>query len=280
MTLKVVAYRRSLYRTVWRFVRTQPYVHHHLEWRPVEVWLRDPQQYTLLAYQDETLVGVLSLAPPYENTAWLRLIALSQLDRIEVIAELFRRLFSYAQQYGLVQLAILDPSPWLKQVLSLVEFMVLVDIVHLRRPADLISPYQNDISWRICKVRRRDLPTIEKIDHGAFEPLWWMSLADFQEGFYYAGYFQAAYHGKEAIGYAYANQYPDSVHLVRLATQPTWRGRGVASSLLHDLIAFYPQLPITVNTQITNPSSLRLYERFGFVDENWRTEVWHYLLTD
>ena len=73
------------------------------------------------------------------------------------------------------------------------------------------------------------------------------------------------------IGRLWIDEWRDQIRLVDIAFLPEWRGVGVGSRLLHDVLARGDKAgkPVTIHVEAFNPA-LRLYKRLGFeqVDTN------------
>jgi ribosomal protein S18 acetylase RimI-like enzyme len=81
----------------------------------------------------------------------------------------------------------------------------------------------------------------------------------------------------EIVGYQLATHYYDEAHLARLAVLPQHQGQGVGAALIYDLIERFSRrgiYSITVNTQLTNIHSQRLYHRLGFERTGYDLPVW------
>ena len=66
-------------------------------------------------------------------------------------------------------------------------------------------------------------------------------------------------------GRLYVHHRPDEIRLVDITFLPEFRGSGLGSSLLRDLLAEGEDAgkPVTIHVEIYNPA-MRLYERLGF----------------
>lgn len=77
--------------------------------------------------------------------------------------------------------------------------------------------------------------------------------------------------GGRPIGRLWVDEWSDQIRLVDVALMPEWRGTGVGTRLLRDLLdrATKTGKPVTIHVEAYNPA-LRLYERLGFqkVDTN------------
>lgn len=68
------------------------------------------------------------------------------------------------------------------------------------------------------------------------------------------------------IGRLWIDEWRDQLRLVDIALMPEWRGSGIGSMLLDDVLARGAKAgkPVTIHVESYNPA-LRLYERLGFV---------------
>ncbi|CAN5376720.1 GNAT family N-acetyltransferase [soil metagenome] len=59
----------------------------------------------------------------------------------------------------------------------------------------------------------------------------------------------------------------DAIHLIDIAITPPWRGRGVGTTVIRDLMneAAAAALPLVLQTARDNLAAQQLYERLGFV---------------
>lgn len=73
--------------------------------------------------------------------------------------------------------------------------------------------------------------------------------------------------GGEQIGRLYVERRKDEIRLIDLALLPDFRGRGIGSKILRDLIAEAEKanLPLRFHVEYFNPAR-RLYERLGFTE--------------
>jgi ribosomal protein S18 acetylase RimI-like enzyme len=72
--------------------------------------------------------------------------------------------------------------------------------------------------------------------------------------------------GVQPVGALWADEGSDGIHLLDIAVLPDWRGQGIGTRCLQDLLsaAARRNLPVTLQVAFENPAR-RLYERLGFV---------------
>lgn len=77
--------------------------------------------------------------------------------------------------------------------------------------------------------------------------------------------------GRQPIGRLWIDEWKDQLRLVDIALMPEWRGRGIGTRLLRDVLArgAASGKAVTIHVEAFNPA-LHLYERLGFrhVDTN------------
>ncbi len=71
--------------------------------------------------------------------------------------------------------------------------------------------------------------------------------------------------GETPVGRIYTDRRPDEIRLIDIALLPDYRGRGLGTALLEELIAEASKAgkPLRIHVEKFNPA-LRLYERLGF----------------
>jgi ribosomal protein S18 acetylase RimI-like enzyme len=273
LTFSITSYTLDDFQHVLQFISRQQRTQYHLDWQPANIWLRNPNQHTLLAYQQDQLMGVMALSAPNNGIVWIRLVSLSDSAPVEV----FHSLADYARQElssaGYRQIGLLEMHQWLYHTLTESSFRPLDDIVHLYR--DAIPLQKSFIPLDIHPVTQHDLKLIEAIDHAAFHPMWQIRLEELEIALESSRDFSMVLHRGRPIAYQISTEYADSLHLTRLATLPDYQGQGIATRLVKTLIQEYPYRYMTVNTQASNVASRLVYERLGFRLKRMLTPVWH-----
>ena len=81
----------------------------------------------------------------------------------------------------------------------------------------------------------------------------------------------------EVAGYQISTRHRVAGHLARLAVLPNRQGNRIGSMLLHNLLNKFDARGIksvTVNTQVSNTSSQKLYTHYGFEHNGFDLAVW------
>jgi GNAT superfamily N-acetyltransferase len=81
----------------------------------------------------------------------------------------------------------------------------------------------------------------------------------------------------QPIGRLWIDEWRDQIRLVDIALMPQWRGSGIGSGFVHDVLArgAAARKPVTIHVEAFNPA-LRLYQRLGF--EQVETDGVYYLM--
>lgn len=135
---------------------------------------------------------------------------------------------------------------------------------HDLRGIDADGPTRGDLR----RIRRWHHRALLEVDARAFDPFWKLDRANLDEAIQatpstrLTGSFPAG-----LVGYAITGFAGDHGYLQRLAVDPTHQGRGIATALVDDALAWLVRRGATaasVNTQERNERALQLYERLGF----------------
>lgn len=129
----------------------------------------------------------------------------------------------------------------------------------------------------IRKAHATDLDDVLKVDALGFEPFWQLDakgLGDAVLATARARFRVATLPGISGrhtiLGYAIFGQSRQRGYLQRIAVDPEYRGRGVATALIEDGLAWLRRWrteQVTVNTQHANDVAFRLYRNLGFVED-------------
>ena len=118
------------------------------------------------------------------------------------------------------------------------------------------------------KLTARDLPAIEKIERRSYRTPWSRSMFAGELGKSSSiclGAFDVE--ASQLLGYLVISRYVDAWHVMNVAVDPDYRGRGVASALLDrlfELTAGEGRRGYTLEVRVSNEQAIRLYERMGF----------------
>jgi len=112
-----------------------------------------------------------------------------------------------------------------------------------------------------------DLRAIEEIERRSYRTPWSRSMFA-GELAKPSGICLGAFQGADMLGYLIVARYVDAWHIMNVAVDPIWRGRGVARTLLERLFEITGEDPdrgYTLEVRVTNAVAIHLYESLGFV---------------
>lgn len=253
-------------------------VHTHLDWQETEKWLETQQGVTRLAWDHGRLIGALATSAPMDHTTWIRIAALAdQANPAPTFDALWKSVREDLIATDTRLVALLLIRDWLTPFITAHGFTLEEEVVTLRR-ADL-PMLDESIPPRLIirPIRDGEIPIIARVDQAAFAPPWQLSDDDVREAVRAAAYSTVAVSGERIVGYQASTMYFDGGHLARLAVHPDAQGTGVGAALVADLLRRFARRGIsavTVNTQLSNTRSQRLYERFGFRRNGYDLPVW------
>ena len=241
-------------------------LHRHLDWRAPLDWLGEPFFWAL----DDSRQITAALACPLEieGIAWVRLFVYSGNWSAEnAWMLLWKTAQAEISQAGGARVAVIAMQSWFQQVLAASGFENRQRIVMLewqyqpwvRREAQGI---------RLRQMTEADLPEVARVDHEAFDPLWRNSLETLRRAFSQSLLATVAETESGIIGYQLSTGGSHRAHLARLAVSPSMQGRGIGQTLVSDLFTALVNngvYKLSVNTQSNNQTSLRLYQRMGFL---------------
>ena len=117
-------------------------------------------------------------------------------------------------------------------------------------------------------LKLRDLGAIERIERRSYPTPWSRSM--FAGELTKSSSVCLGAHDTEAnalVGYLIISRYVDAWHVMNVAVDPEYRGRGIATKLLSHLFektAGDGRRGYTLEVRVSNRSAIRLYERLGF----------------
>lgn len=144
--------------------------------------------------------------------------------------------------------------------------------------ADLVLSYSRQsspklpVASRVARLRpasAADAETILSLNAASFDPFWQYSDATVVGWLLTSERAALAYLDDKPVGFALTARgiLGSYAHLIRVATHPEFRGRGVGRQLVADAIQFANEAGapgLALNTQVSNKASRRLYESMSF----------------
>ena len=271
---------------VHRLLRQAEYTHLHVDWRmPVE-WLDEPGT-VLVETTEEDPAGpgrvraCLAVAADPPPAAWVRIFALDQLGYgPPLLKAMLEAVIPALRRQGVDRLGWLAredlPPAWMKAA----GFRKINEVETLVKEGIAVAgdPRANDDA-QIRPVRADDFGELATIEAEAFDPLWRHSVDSLRRGWHHARSFHVATLDGEIVGFQYSadSDRPFAAHLVRLTVSPRMQRMGIGSTLMLAALDSYRRQGIrrvSLNTQVDNVASRRLYQKFDFESVGQRLPVW------
>lgn len=255
--------------------------HLHADWHLPSDWLTTPNC-IVLARPSGELDGLFVAAPEPPPAAWVRLAAVRYRDAAaDFLAGAVAALRPVLREQGVTQLAWLVADNWSEPYLPQLGFRE-VNAIETYVKWESVVPEAGRSDVLIRPVTDADMAALVDIEARAFAPLWRHSAASLRAGRGHAVSFDVAEVDGHVAGFQYSvRNDAQSVHLVRMTVDPLWQGRGIGRTLLAHLLHAHRRLGYTVtslNTQIDNVASQKLYRRFGFAATGQRYPIWSHLI--
>jgi ribosomal protein S18 acetylase RimI-like enzyme len=241
--------------------------HRHLDWRSPLEWLGE--KFFWKVEEGTQLTAALACPEEISGIAWVRLFVHSgywSADNAWTI--LWDAARADIARAGGSKVAAIVQHTWFQKVLELSGFENCQSIVMLEWSYQPWAARETE-GIRIRQMTEADLPAVTVVDNSAFDPLWHNSQETLRRALAQSLFAMVAEDERGVIGYQMTTGASGlRAHLARLAVHPSMQGRGVGRALLGDLFERLVQngyLKLSVNTQSDNQTSLKLYQRMGFV---------------
>ncbi len=255
---------------IHRLTENNHRVHFNLDWWSFDQWLHGdrPSEAIWLAFDHQELIGL--LAAPYEQSpvVWLRAMAIANGYSA---APVFTALLAHAQSallaQGVERVTVLTHPSWVGDLAQRLNFTLYNEIVTMRKSDRVIPGLTQSPVATLRPAQPRDVSAIADNDHAAFDTVWWHSAASLAHILKSVSHFVVAEIEGRVVGHAISDVYGEHGHLIRLVVHPACQRRGVGEQLLRESLLYQFEVgayPLTLNTQIDNTASQRLYRRYGY----------------
>ena len=240
--------------------------HRHLDWRPPLEWLGD--DFFWAVEEGERITAALACPKEIKGIAWVRLFVHSGSWSAEnawtVLWDAARADIARA---GGAKVAAIVQYSWFQKILELNGFESRQSIVMLEWSYQPWAAREAE-GVRIRRMTEADLPIVTAVDCASFDQLWLYSEVSLRRAFSHSLFATVAEGSRGIVGYQITTGMGTRAHLARLAVHPAVQGRGVGGALLGHLFDDLVRngcLKLSVNTQSDNLTSLRLYQKMGFL---------------
>jgi ribosomal-protein-alanine N-acetyltransferase len=256
------------------------HIHQHLDWKSPIEWIGN-KPYPLVELNGE-LLAALACPPELPGFTWIRLFVISnKLNLSRAWRLLWGASIDEFIEIGVSGVAALSLQSWFNEILESSGFRHNDSVIVLISDSSVTLPLPNRKNITIRPMVLEDLTVVVKIDNSAFSLEWRNSPDSLDLAFQQSSIATVAEMDGEIVGYQYSSSSTIGGHLARLAVKPDYQGKGIGYFLVHDVITEFRRLGVkhlTVNTQLSNQSSLALYTRAGFKTTGESYKVYQYIL--
>jgi ribosomal-protein-alanine N-acetyltransferase len=267
---------------ITRLLEHAPYTHIHADWHYPSEWLGSPtfvivpesaaggrRSFSSRLFGDHgPLAGCLAVAADPEPAAWTRVAAIADTVRgSELMALMLSAIVAPLREANVSQIAWLLVEEWPEMWLPDLGFEKINEVVTYSKLGTNPPRISLPDGLEIRPVKTSDLAVLAEIESRAFEPLWRHSERGLSLARQQAISFDVAWLGESPVGFQFSTPTLQGAHLSRITIAPEMQGSGVGSAVLAHALEGYAQKGIswiTLNTQLDNVVSQRLYEKFGF----------------
>ncbi len=223
---------------------------------------------SFLVEDEDTLRAFLLIEPQEPDSALLLTLAIhDNASVVNILDHLFPIVRESLITHGVKHLLHIGQARWLVGVLPQYGFIVKDKIITLERKKQPLPEVILHPKLTIRSAHVSDLQNLLALDRFTFPYTWRKPRSTFKQALAQAASFNLGIIDGQIIAYEWCDQFGDHGHLTRLATHPDFQQQGIGAQMLHkaidDLHARGADT-ITLNTQLDNLSSQRLYHRFGF----------------
>ena len=253
------------------------WTHEHLDWYSTSEWIDRQLGHTLLAWHDEELLGYIGLSQPIAGWCWIRLLGIRD-GRMPgaLVRELWTAAESFCRDREITDVVILMVTNWLPTYFKTLGFRHDEDVITMCLEGES-GPESNGSDAALRLAERADLPRLTEIDRLAFQPPWQLSGDELRQALRICSDVSVALVDGKVVAFQLGTLQEETAHVARLAVDPAYQSRQIGSMLLRRLLDDLRERPvesISVNTQGSNLTSQRLYQRFGFVRNGFDLELW------
>ncbi|MFO7678909.1 MAG: GNAT family N-acetyltransferase [Chloroflexota bacterium] len=277
---------------ITRLLHSTHFSHLHVDWRLPVDWLGDPgfvvmpmlpagdtsQAKMDLVEPREKLLACLAVTADPLPASWVRLTAVSpELDVLTALSEMFAFVKTALRLTAVTEVGWLVLAHWPLPYLSALGFEQATVIETYRKDNLTVPRVKAPPDLLIRPVIETDYERLAELETAVFAPLWRFSVEALRLARREAVSFDVALLNDRLVGYQISSGGRYGAHLVRVCIMPEVQGQGVGTALLAQTIAGYRAMGfthVTLNTQVDNPTSHHLYEKFGFRMTGEQMPLW------
>lgn len=261
-------------------VHFEKYIHRHLDWKSPLEWIGSVPY--LVAERNHKIVAALACPIEPPGVAWIRLLAVAgYLNRQKTWRKLWKLALNELRKLNpSLDIVAIPMDNWFIELLEENNFNPIDKVVILVWSYNVKPAIKVDNSLRIREMSEGNLQEVTEVDNSSFAKIWQNSLNGVTTGFKQSTIATIACIAKKIVGYQISTLTSGGGHLARLAVLPDFQGHGIGTGLVNDLLVrFYRRgiSNVTVNTQISNRSSLAIYQKTGFTRTAEEFPVYKYI---
>ncbi|MCA9919131.1 MAG: GNAT family N-acetyltransferase [Anaerolineales bacterium] len=277
--------------SVLHLLKTAVYTHMHVDWYLPGDWIGSPgfvvlpkpefnsHSLTAKLFQNSPEIAACLIATPDPlPAAWVRLVAIDRATQAQdTLANLLASVLPGLRAQGVAQLAWLTVENWPTAWLPKWGFYQGSEIETYVKTDRTLPPIPEVPGLTIRQVQSTDFDALAELEAISFTPIWRQSARALAVARPQTFSFDVALLDGQIVGYQLSARAEGGAHLVRLTVHPEKQGLGIGSALLGHAFAYYHRrglYHISLNTQIENVSSHKLYRRFGFESTGQRLPIW------
>jgi N-acetylglutamate synthase-like GNAT family acetyltransferase len=231
-----------------------------------------------LAGDTLTLQACLAAVADPPPAAWMQVAAIRPMDEpLTVLAAMLEQIEHSLRQTAVTQLGWMIINDWPTQWLTDLGFIEISRVQTYRKRDMHVPDFKGNASLLIRPAQTPDMAQLAQIEVAAFAPLWRHSASALRAALPQAYSFDVAVLNGELVGFQLSTCTDNIAHLARLTISPSAQHQGVGSTLLAHAIAGYKRQSlrsISLNTQVDNKASQRLYQKFGFTPREQWLSIW------
>ncbi|GJM40351.1 MAG: hypothetical protein DHS20C20_06330 [Ardenticatenaceae bacterium] len=276
---------------ILHLLKTAVYTHFHVDWYLPGDWIGSPgfvllprksaQKSSLTAklFQGSSdLEACLIATPDPLPAAWVRTVAIERASNAkEILANLLLHVVPNLKKQGVNQLAWLPVDGWPVNWLPEWGFYPGNEIETYVKEDRSLPALPNVPGLNIRPVQSADYDVLASLETASFAPIWRQSARALAVARPHSLSFDVALLDGEVVGYQLSARAEAGAHLVRLTVHPDKQGLGIGTALLHHAFSYYYRrglYKVSLNTQVENYNSQKLYQRFGFEPTQQRLPIW------
>jgi ribosomal-protein-alanine N-acetyltransferase len=260
-------------------LQSSVYAHHHSDWRLPGEWLgwpgfvvydmSDPAEVESRPNKRRTsdLNACLVVAADPLPAAWVRLAAVRSRFAFDQVQTMFDRIVAELDP-AVDEIAWFLTDYWPHHWIEGLGFAPVSEVVTYRKD-DVEAPAVGSLAGLLVRpLLIEDIPALVAIEAAAFEPRWRHGADDLYQAWRQALSFEVALLDGAPVAFQFSTVNGRVAHLSRMTVHPDRQGLGIGAVLLASALKSYRRQnvhAVTLNTQVDNGASRRLYERFGFL---------------